>query len=85
MNEFIYNPIGVCSREMKFIIENDIIRDIKIIGGCPGYSKGLTRLLIGMNIDEVITKLKGTKCGMKATSCPEQIALALENYKKIKV
>lgn len=86
MNEtFEYTPIGVCSRKMSFIIKNDIIENVIIQNGCPGYSTGLIKLIIGMNINDVINKLKGIKCGFKNTSCPDQLAKALEEYKKIKV
>ena len=80
--EYIYEPEGVCSHKIIFDIENNIIKSIKIIGGCPGYTVGLSKLLEGQNIDDVIKKLKGIPCGYKGTSCPDQIAKALEKYKK---
>lgn len=82
MNHYEYTPIGVCSKKMKFTIENDIIKNIEIIGGCPGNSLGVIALCKGKKVDDVITKLKGIKCGFKNTSCPDQLALALEQYKK---
>ena len=80
--EFSYKPEGVCSS--KFIIcindEKKTINWIKIIGGCPGNTVGLTKLLEGMDINTAINKLKGIKCGVKGTSCPDQLATALEKY-----
>lgn len=79
--EYRYKPQGVCSTEMLIDVENNIIKNIKITNGCNGNLKGISNLLIGMNINEVIHKLKGIKCGYKNTSCPDQIALALEKIK----
>lgn len=81
METFEYSPKGVCSTKMIFLIDNNIIKDMKVIGGCPGNLLGIRSLCINKNIDDVIEKLKGIKCGFKPTSCPDQIALALENYK----
>ena len=80
--EYIYEPEGVCSHKIIFDIENNIIKSVKIIGGCSGNTVGLSKLLEGQNIDDVIKKLKGIPCGYKGTSCPDQIAKALEKYKK---
>ena len=82
MKEFKYIPNGVCAREMIFSIDNNIIIDAKTIGGCPGNSQGVSSLIKGMNIDEVIDKLKGINCANRGTSCPDEIARALEQYKK---
>lgn len=81
--EYIYTPKGVCSMKMVFEIENNIIKSLKIIGGCPGNTIGVSRLVVGKNIDEVIEMLKGIPCGARSTSCPDQVAIALEEYKKI--
>ena len=80
--QYIYNPEGVCSMQMIFEIEQNIIKSLKIVGGCPGNTVGVSRLVEGRNIDEVIKMLKGIECGVKGTSCPDQVAIALENYKK---
>ncbi|HBC84620.1 MAG TPA: TIGR03905 family protein [Clostridiales bacterium] len=80
--EYVYIPEGVCSQKMIFNIENNIIKSLKIIGGCAGNTVGLSKMLEGQNIDEVIKRLKGIPCGYKGTSCPDQIARALEEYKK---
>ena len=80
--EYIYNPRGVCSMRMIFNIEGNIVKSLKIIGGCPGNTIGVSKLVEGKNIEEVIQMLKGIPCGNKGTSCPDQIAIALEEYKK---
>ena len=79
--EYIYSPKGVCSKEMKIEVEGNTIKNVEIIGGCPGNTVGVSRLLKGMNIDEAIKRLKGILCGNKGTSCPDQLARALENIK----
>ena len=79
--EYIYKPEGVCSTQMVINVDNDIVKDIKISNGCSGNLQGISKLLIGMHIDEVIKKLKGITCGFKRTSCPDQIATALEKIK----
>lgn len=80
--EYIYSPKGVCSMRMVFNIEGNIVKSLKIIGGCPGNTIGVSKLVEGKNIEEVIQMLKGIPCGNKGTSCPDQIAIALEEYKK---
>lgn len=80
--EYRYKPQGVCSSEIIINVEHNIIKDIKVINGCDGNLKGISKLLIGMNTDDVIQKLKGIKCGFKDTSCPDQIAKALEEIKR---
>ena len=82
VNKFEYNPVGVCAKKMVFLIEDNKIIDANILGGCPGYSNGLSKLIIGMDIDSIISKIKDTRCGLKHTSCPDQISKALEEYKK---
>ena len=80
--EYKFSPKGVCSIEMIFDIENNIINSLKIIGGCPGDTVGVSRLVAGKNIDEVIEMLEGINCGARGTSCPDQVAMALKEYKK---
>lgn len=82
--KYIYKPEGVCSREMIFEIENDVIKDLQVVGGCPGNIIGVSKLIIGKTIDEVIKLLKGIPCGTRGTSCPDQVAIALEKYKENK-
>ena len=78
--KFSYMPRGVCSRQFNFDIEDGVVRSVEIIGGCPGNLEGISRLLAGMKVDDVIERLRGVRCGMKPTSCPDQIARALEEY-----
>lgn len=80
--EYRYTPQGVCSMQMVFEIDNEIIKSLKIIGGCPGNTVGVSKLVVGKTIDEVIQMLKGIPCGIRGTSCPDQVAKALEEYKK---
>lgn len=80
--EYRYKPEGVCSREMILEIENGIIKSLKIVGGCDGNTKGISKLVVGMKVEEVIEKLKGINCGFKGTSCPDQLAIDLEKYIK---
>ena len=74
--EYRYEPEGVCSQEM--IIEVDTIKKVTIQGGCAGNTVGVSRLIEGMKIQEAIKRLKGIQCGYKGTSCPDQLAIALE-------
>lgn len=80
--EFKYRTRGTCSSEMYLEIEGNILKKLQIMGGCHGNLQGITALVTGMDIDEVISKLKGIRCGMKDTSCPDQLANALELAKK---
>ena len=82
--EYKYTPQGVCSMQMIFEIEDNVIKSLKIIGGCSGNTIGVSRLVVGKSVDEVIEMLKGIPCGGRGTSCPDQVAVALEEYKKTK-
>ena len=77
-----YRPRGVCSRLMEIEIEDDKIRDVKVTGGCDGNLKGISMLLRGMSVDDAIERMKGIRCGSKNTSCPDQLAIALSEYRK---
>ena len=76
--EYRYEPKGVCSYEMIIEVEGDTIKKVTIQGGCAGNTVGVSRLVEGMKIEEAIKRLKGIPCGMKGTSCPDQLARALE-------
>ena len=80
--EYRYRPQGVCSTEIIIEVENNIIKNLQAANGCNGNLKGIASLVKGMTIDDVISRLKGIKCGMKGTSCPDQIAKALEKIKE---
>ena len=75
--EFKYRTSGVCSREIKFELENGIVKNVSFFGGCNGNLKGIAALFEGKQAEEVIPVIKGIKCGFKSTSCPDQLALAL--------
>lgn len=80
-----YKPMGVCSSRM--IVEcddNEVITDVKIVGGCPGNTLGVSKLCVGKKIDEVVSLLEGIKCGMRPTSCPDQLSKALKELKETK-
>lgn len=79
--EYRYEPKGVCSYEMRIEVDGDTIRKVTIEGGCAGNTVGVSRLVEGMKIEEAIKRLKGIPCGMKGTSCPDQLARALEEIK----
>lgn len=79
---YTYTPVGVCSRQITININDDeTISDIKFLGGCNGNLQGISALVKGRKIDDVIKTLKGIKCGMKGTSCPDQLAAALQQIK----
>jgi len=79
---FIYKTKGVCSTEIQISIENQIIKNVNFVRGCPGNLFGISSLVKDMEINEAIKRLKGIPCGNKSTSCPDQLALALEEYNK---
>ena len=79
--KFDYITHGTCSTRMSFDIENNIINSFTVENGCNGNLQGIKRLIEGMNIDDVINKLDGIKCGNKNTSCPDQISKALKQFK----
>ena len=80
--EYRYQPEGVCSYEMIFEIDGDVVKSLKISGGCPGNTVGVAKFIENKKIDDIIKLLKGIDCGSRGTSCPDQIAKALEEYKK---
>ncbi|PWM39063.1 MAG: TIGR03905 family protein [Clostridiales bacterium] len=78
-----YQPRGVCSRKILFDVEEDgTIHHVSFEGGCNGNLQGIGSLIEGMGIDEAIARLAGIQCGMKGTSCPDQLARALKKYKE---
>lgn len=78
-----YKTHGVCSKkiELKIDRDTDTITDVEFSGGCSGNTQGLSKLLVGMKVDEVIQRLDGIRCGFRTTSCPDQLAKALMEYK----
>ena len=79
--KFEYVPRGVCSTHYTFDIEGDTIRSLVVEGGCQGNLRGISRILVGMKVDDVIRAFEGVDCNRKGTSCPDQIARALKAYK----
>ncbi|MCB2300746.1 TIGR03905 family TSCPD domain-containing protein [Clostridium tagluense] len=75
---YSYTPKGACSKSINFEIVEDKITEVVFTGGCPGNLIGISSLVKGMGVQEAIKKLKGISCGDKSTSCPDQLALALE-------
>ncbi len=73
-----YKTHGTCSRLIKVEVEDGIITDCAFVGGCAGNTQGVAALVKGMRAEDAIVKIKGLKCGFKGTSCPDQLALALE-------
>lgn len=73
-----YIPRGVCSREINFEIEDNKVKDVSFVGGCNGNLQGIGRLVEGMDVNEVISRIEGIRCGHKSTSCPDQLAEALK-------
>ncbi len=80
--KYTYNTTGTCSRTIEIEIEDDKLMSLNFVGGCNGNLKGISALCRGMKVDDIIDKLKGIKCGFKNTSCPDQLANALMDYKK---
>ena len=80
MERISYTPRGVCARHIDIDIEDGIIRAVAFSGGCSGNTQGVARLLVDMPIDQAIARLDGICCGMKSTSCPDQVAQALRQH-----
>ena len=74
-----YNPQGVCSKKIEFDIVDGKLSNVKYTGGCDGNLKAVSKLVEGMEVEEVIKRCKGIKCGFKNTSCTDQLVKALEN------
>jgi len=79
--EFSYKTKGTCSREIAFEIEDGKVKNVQFFGGCNGNLKGISALVEGQDVDEVISRVEGIRCGMKSTSCPDQLAQALKAAK----
>lgn len=79
--QYEYTTKGTCSRSILFEIEDNKLKNVQYIGGCNGNLKGIGSLVEGMDVDEVISRLEGTTCGGKPTSCPDQLATALKEVK----
>lgn len=76
-----YKTQGVCSRAIHFDVEDHRLKNVIFEGGCAGNTQGVARLIEGMDIDDAISRLEGIHCGPRPTSCPDQLAKALKQYK----
>ena len=74
---YTYYPKGTCSRQMEVDVENGIIEDARVIGGCSGNLQGIVSLIRGMKAEDAIVRMRGIRCGAKPTSCPDQLSIAL--------
>lgn len=79
METIEYNPRGVCSRKMEIDVEDGVIQAVRVLGGCNGNLQGIASLLKGMTVEDAIARMEGIRCGMKPTSCPDQLAQALKS------
>jgi len=79
---FEVRPSGVCSRMFTFDVEDNKVKGVQFFGGCPGNAKGISQLVEGRDVDEIISLLDGITCGRKSTSCPDQLARALKAWKE---
>ena len=76
--DYSYKTKGTCSREITFSVEDGKVKNVQFFGGCNGNLKGIAALVEGMDVQDVIARVEGIKCGMKSTSCPDQLAQALK-------
>lgn len=76
----IYRTQGVCATEIIFEVENDLVKRLEFVGGCPGNLTAIAKLVEGMPVAEVISKLQGVRCGESETSCVDQLAIALTEF-----
>lgn len=81
MSKFEFAPQGVCSKRMILDIEDNKLKSLQVLGGCNGNLQGISKLVAGMDIDEVVNRLSGISCGGRPTSCPDQLSKAIEAYK----
>lgn len=78
----VYKTQGTCSREIHFEVVDNKLQNVFFVGGCNGNLQGISKLIEGMDIDEVIKRVDGIHCGARPTSCPDQLARALKQYKE---
>ena len=76
-----YTTKGTCARSIELEIDGNVVKQARFVGGCHGNTQGVAALVTGMFVDEVISRLEGIRCGSKPTSCPDQLACALKEYK----
>lgn len=78
---FVYKTTGTCAKEIHLDAENGVIRSVEFVRGCPGFTQALSRVLAGMPVEEAISRLEGIPCLDKGTSCPDQLAKALQAWR----
>ena len=77
----VYTTQGTCSRQITFDVVDNKLTNVRFLGGCSGNTQGVSKLVEGMDIDEVIKRVEGVSCNGRPTSCPDQLARALKQYK----
>ena len=77
-----FKTSGVCSKMILVEVDDGVVTSCKFVGGCAGNTQGVSALVVGMKIEDAIARLSGIKCGFKGTSCPDQLATALKEYKE---
>lgn len=82
MEQITYTTKGVCSRKIHITVDDGIVKEVQFDGGCAGNTKGVAALCAGMTVDDIIERLEGIRCNFKPTSCPDQLAKALKEYKE---
>ena len=75
-----YTTRDTCARAIRITLEDNLIKEVKFMGGCSGNTQGVAALVVGMTVEEAVRRLKGIKCGMRPTSCPDQLATALSEH-----
>ena len=80
--DYQYKTKGICSREISFAYEDGIVKNVEFVGGCEGNTSGIAALVDGMEAEKIVQKCKGIHCGRKSTSCPDQLACAIEQAMK---
>ena len=73
----VYQTEGTCCRQIELEVDGDVVKSVRFLGGCHGNLQGIARLVEGMNVADVVSRLSGIRCGMKPTACPDQLSLAL--------
>ena len=81
--KYVYHPKGTCSSQITVELDGDIVKSVSFKGGCSGNSAGISAIVKGMKAEEVVEKFSGITCGLKQTSCPDQLARAILEAKKI--
>lgn len=82
--KYTYKTRGVCAMKIEFDLDGDVVRNIRFLGGCDGNLKAISKLVDGMTVDQIESKLRGNTCGRKPTSCADQLARAVREAYKAK-